>query len=496
MSELALLTEVNRNGRVELEPFTLLDIDAVMALPEPSWLIDDLIPDNSLATLFGAPGAFKSFLALDWFLCVASGLAWHGHKIERPGWAVYVAAEGRAGLRGRVQAWRYEHGAPDCSRARFLPEVVNLRDHSTIDRLRRTLAALPECPRLLVIDTMARSMVGADENSAKDVGEFIAGLDVQPADVTLALHHTGKAGGDERGSSALQGAADLRMKLDRSGPYGELTCAKSKDSSEWGAIKLRLESSQLGSCVLSMVQGSDARAAQRDELRERVLALVREAGPVSQNVVEKQVEGRRELVREALRELESEDQITRSEDGWQVRPETRGAPGRTPPGDTPSGRAPGVGEDPEGVPPRGAPPGVDECARAPMGADAPGAPIATGLLVDRFEGEDAAVDAIAAAFDARELEPGKLEPSDAIVYDYRVRDEDRYVSSAEAPELLGVTRAKLAAMRRAGEVPSIGQTQTEYNAARAAAGWGDKDRGWEPRVFYRLSELRKLAVAP
>jgi len=99
-------------------------------------------------------------------------------------------------------------------------------------------------------------------------------------------------------------------------------------------------------------------------------------------------------------------------------------------------------------------------------------------LVAALGSEDAVVTAIARTFDATMI----VEP-------------DRYTSSAEAAEILGVTRGKLGAMRRAGKVPSIGLTQTEYDAARVAAGWAESDRGWGPGVFYPLSELRRLAVA-
>ena len=120
-------------------------------------------------------------------------------------------------------------------RVRFLPEAVNLLDGVQVERVKHTLAELPEPPALLVVDTMARTMVGGDENSARDVGLFIAALDGQSVGTRLVVHHAGK-GGDERGSSALRGAADVIARVEREGlsPRVDVVCDKPpKDGVSW-----------------------------------------------------------------------------------------------------------------------------------------------------------------------------------------------------------------------------------------------------------------------
>jgi hypothetical protein len=147
------------------------------------------------------------------------------------------------------------------------------------------------------------------------------------ADAAHVVHHAGKDGKDERGSSALRGAADLMVKTQRDGnsPRLTLACDKAKDFEPWDALTLERE--LVGSsCVLSLVE--DAKA--RDELRDDVLAYVSEHGPVSQNAVEKAVAGRAVKVREALTSLDRNNRIRRTAKGWQeVRPDLRDAPGRT-----------------------------------------------------------------------------------------------------------------------------------------------------------------------
>jgi RecA-family ATPase len=67
------------------------------------------------------------------------------------------------------------------------------------------LAAIITAQRyvLVVIDTLARCMVGADENSARDMGEAIDALDRlrrAAGSCVLPVHHMGKPNGTTRTS--------------------------------------------------------------------------------------------------------------------------------------------------------------------------------------------------------------------------------------------------------------------------------------------------------
>jgi hypothetical protein len=369
-----------------VDTFRLYSADDLLKMPPPSWLVDGIVPASGLSILYGESGTGKSFIALDWALCVATGLPWFGHEVKRRP-VVYVAAEGKAGLGVRVRAWSYAHGLRDLSLVRFLPEAVNLRDAATIAKARRTLADLPERPGLLVVDTVARTMPGADENAAKDMGEFITGLDgLRHEDAALGVHHSGRDAKHERGSTALRGAADMMCKAARERDRVTLSCDKMKDGPEWPAFALALEPSA-SSLVLALRVGAVAPA---DDLAERVLAFVAEHGPCSQNDTEKGVTGKREAIREALQALARTGAITNDGVGWQVRPDGRGAPGRTP---DPAPRAevrPDGGMGPK-APPAGAHPEPRPDEPRPEGAGAP--------LEDRL-------DELAEALDGQwELEP-------------------------------------------------------------------------------------------
>jgi hypothetical protein len=244
-------SQAEATAATENDTARLLSISDLAALPEPSWLLDEMLP-TGFAVLFGPSNAGKSFLALDWSLCVASGVAWYGQETQA-GWVVYVAGEGVAGLYRRVQAWTHARDLDPPERIRFIPYAANLLDTAEVDRVKRAIEALPDPPVLVVIDTMARSMVGGDENAAKDVGRYIAAVDQLRHEyddgASLTVHHTGKDGEDERGSSALRGASDAVVALKPDGAGLKLECVKQKDAAPFEPWRLHL-SETLESCVL------------------------------------------------------------------------------------------------------------------------------------------------------------------------------------------------------------------------------------------------------
>ena len=227
--------------------FSTLSLADLSNLPHPEWLIDGLLPADSFVTLFGAPGATKSFWALDAALSIAAGRKFHYREVK-PGKVVYFVGEGLRGMRYRVEAWRAAH--PDFDDAvlsgnfMLVPQPVKLLEKYDQQKLLNTLEGLEDV-RMIVIDTWARSLTGGDENSAGDAGVAIDILE-QARHLTgaspLVVHHTGADGTRERGSTALRGASDmtLRMMRDDSSRLSVLSCIKPKDSEPFRPIVYRL----------------------------------------------------------------------------------------------------------------------------------------------------------------------------------------------------------------------------------------------------------------
>lgn len=235
----------------------LLSRSALRTLPDPEPLIDDVLDQGTVALLYGKWGAGKSFIALDWAASVATGRRWQGRATEqRP--TLYVAGEGAYGLKGRLHAWEtgWRTGIADGA-LDILPRPVNLAKSVDVTNLLDLIS--DRGYGLVVLDTLARCMVGADENSARDCGEVVDVLtrlrSATPdgRGVIVGVHHAGKDGKTFRGSTTFEAGADTVYSagLDDDDRGIVLNRTKRKDGPIVDTHKLRL--SQLegtDSCIV------------------------------------------------------------------------------------------------------------------------------------------------------------------------------------------------------------------------------------------------------
>lgn len=233
----------------ERPSFRLLSLDDLDKLPEPEWMLQDIMPAASLTTLYGAPGSAKSFLALDAALSIASGFQFHG-KNTKQGRVVYSLGEGIRGLKYRIEAWCLAHPTADRELINknftVIPRAVHLLEEFDVTMLLNTIDK-QEGVDLLIIDTFARALVGGDENSAGDVGRAIAVCDKvrdMTGSATLLVHHTAADGSKARGSTALPGASDcmIRMNKDENQHVIRVVNTKQKDAEEFKPLHFDLKS--------------------------------------------------------------------------------------------------------------------------------------------------------------------------------------------------------------------------------------------------------------
>jgi hypothetical protein len=235
--------------------------------------------------MFGEPGCGKTFTALSIALAVASGSPWLGRETRRAP-VLYIAAEGVLGLKLRLRAHRERYGVspPSTADMRFVASAIEIMQPDHVAGLLAQFNAAGFRPGLIVVDTLARVALGADENSASDMGRVVAGFDElkrQTGATVLVIHHSRKDGGAERGSSALKGALDVMIKCAAVGegkPVGvTLECAKMKDAEPFGQITAGLESVKLPSGASSLVvtPPGDFLAQFRAAHAEKILDLLR-----------------------------------------------------------------------------------------------------------------------------------------------------------------------------------------------------------------------------
>ncbi len=225
----------------------MLTLTEVRELPPPRPLIKGLLNLDSEAWIIGAPGCRKSFVALDMACRVALGMPWQGLDAPAAHGVVLIAAEGAGGLGNRVRAWEVRHGAlPDG--VRVLPRPVQAADRAAWAVLVEACRRL--APGLVVVDTQARSTVGLDENDARDMGLYVDAVGAikrATGACVLSIHHTGRKGGDARGSSAIDGAQDTELKVEKGeGLRGRLLVEKQKDLDERAPLDLAFEVVQVG----------------------------------------------------------------------------------------------------------------------------------------------------------------------------------------------------------------------------------------------------------
>jgi len=208
------------------------------------WLIDKVLPVGSFSALYGPPGSFKSFHALHIAHCIATGTAWMGNEVTEAGGVLYIAGEGFGGVGARIKACKQHHQTEAGAPIYVIRHQLNLR--SSIEDFNALMLAVETLVmdtgidfKLIVIDTLARSFGGGDENSASDMMQFVVTCGhiqkiVQDA-ALMILHHSGKdSAKGMRGSSALLGAVDSELELIRyeDSMKGVIRIAKQKDGED------------------------------------------------------------------------------------------------------------------------------------------------------------------------------------------------------------------------------------------------------------------------
>lgn len=189
------------------------------------FLIDRLIPDATTVLIVGAKGSFKTFIAQDILLSLAAGVDCFGVKPARSGPVFFGAHEGRNEMkRARRRAWKIAREIIDPIPFFIAPgprivsaeECEEFREQIRV-QLRKGSARIAA----IALDTVAKCLAGLDENSAADVGQFVAFCDSLTAEFecpVIALHHTGKNGQKtSRGSGALEAGFGTVIDVERAG---------------------------------------------------------------------------------------------------------------------------------------------------------------------------------------------------------------------------------------------------------------------------------------
>lgn len=185
-------------------------------LPPIRWLIEGEVPKLGFSVLYGQPEVGKTFLSIQ-----------YAERIAQREPVVYCMGEGRSGYTKRHEAF-LKHNKSKPGALYFVDKAFPLTETAQLELFIEDIRQYK--PSLVIFDTLARYFNG-EENSAKDMGQFVSACDRIRSELqtaVLVVHHSGKAGG-ERGSSALRGAADSMIEVIDEDNRIKVVCSKSKD---------------------------------------------------------------------------------------------------------------------------------------------------------------------------------------------------------------------------------------------------------------------------
>lgn len=210
---------------------------------QTSWayIIKGLLPKAALGVLYGESGSGKSFAMLDMAIAITRGERWRGMRTTQ-GRVVYLVAEGATGFRNRLLAYSAHHNV---NLADIPLDIIDaapnlLLKDDALDICKAILATGPR-PVLIIVDTFAQVLAGANENASEDMGKALAhckGMHKATGAMIQLVHHSGKdASRGARGWSGLRAAADVELEVTRTPMGRAIRSTKQKDGAdfkEWG----------------------------------------------------------------------------------------------------------------------------------------------------------------------------------------------------------------------------------------------------------------------
>jgi hypothetical protein len=236
------VTNATPGLRVELRHVA----DIVDENREPEWLLHHVIEAKVVAVLAGPRASFKSFIALDWAMRIATA-----------GNAVTLLSGEGGGLGRRIKAWMQAFGGGQNLRdlpITALERPLNLNREEEMALLVEAIDKTGAPPSLVVIDTLSKFSAGMDENSNQEVAAYLAAVsryirERYDASV-LIVAHSGHGDADRpRGASALMANPDSEFIVKRAAQpntHVEVTRQRFKDTGELPNLAYEAEVIDLG----------------------------------------------------------------------------------------------------------------------------------------------------------------------------------------------------------------------------------------------------------
>lgn len=231
-----------RERRITFEKFD--DIELPTSWP---YLLKGLINRSDLSVWYGPRSSGKSFMGLYIAHAIATGRKIFGRRVRKAPVA-YFYLEGAAAFAKRKAAIKSEYG--DAEDLFIYRTALVLRNADVL--VAEVIERVKECgAKLVIFDTLARTMGGGNENDFEVMGEMVRIFDAiksQTGAHVMVIHHIGK---DKtkgmRGHSSLPAAIDVAVEFDEN-KHGDKywTIEKNRDDSDDGKVWFRLKKVEIG----------------------------------------------------------------------------------------------------------------------------------------------------------------------------------------------------------------------------------------------------------
>lgn len=219
-------------------------------------LIAGLVSTQSMVVVYGASSVGKTFVLLDMFHAIATGIPWAGRE-TKAGAVFYLAAEGGHGINARAAALLKGRGGDIDPPLFVIPCTADLyssdADARELVTLMRGIADRAGLPiRAVAFDTLARTMGAGDENTTRDMQHYVNRSDLirdLTGAATFIVHHSGKdTSKGARGSGALRAATDTEIEVAAlANGIGTIATPKQRDRERLDdPIRFRLQSIAIG----------------------------------------------------------------------------------------------------------------------------------------------------------------------------------------------------------------------------------------------------------
>lgn len=217
--------------------------------PPTEWIVEKLIPANSVTVISGSPASFKTWLYMDIAVRVAHGETVFGNfKSTQSNVLVVDEESGWSRMYKRFRQLGLTDDTPlsFMSSSRYKLEPIYVE--AIINEAHRCNA------RLVVFDSLIRFSTAKDENSSQEMATVMDYFN-QLADAGLAvivLHHnrkenvsySGRTSNNMRGSSEILAAPDCHISVSRKEGSEFVTLEQTKNRDEWESAPFELRFSE------------------------------------------------------------------------------------------------------------------------------------------------------------------------------------------------------------------------------------------------------------